>query len=135
MATSQWMDDSILGLEPFDKEHMGLFRLIDDLNEALKAKMGDVVIDSILADLENYTITHFGHEEEFFERIDYPKRGEHIAEHLKFANDIARFRLEFFENKIGVPVKVVSYLRDWLMNHIKIKDMDYGRFAKEQGCV
>ena len=135
MAIAQWMDQLMLGIEPFDHEHAGLFRLIDDLNEAMKARLGDVVLNSILEELENYTVNHFRHEEEFFEKIGYPKQDEHCAEHQKFTNDIARFRLELFQNQIGLSVKVVTYLREWLNGHIMLKDMDYGKFAKEGGFV
>jgi len=133
MAISQWMDELMLGIEPFDNEHIVLFRLIDDVNEALKARLGDAVLNSILGELENYAATHFRNEEVFLEEISYPRRGEHIAQHLKFTNDIAGFRLDLFENKLGLPVKVVNYLRDWLYNHIKIKDKDYANFVKEGG--
>ena len=133
MAISQWMDELLLGIEPFDTEHSVLFRLIDDLNEAMRARLGDVVLDSMLGELENYAQTHFFDEEEFFKKIGYPKKDEHIAEHLKFTNDIAGFRQESFQSQVGLSVKIVTYLREWLKTHIKMKDMDYGQFAKEHG--
>lgn len=135
MAISQWMDELLLGLEPFDSEHKILFQLIDDLNEAMKARLGDVVIDSILGDLENYARTHFQHEEEYFLKIAYPRQAEHSIEHLKFTNDIAGFRQELFQSPMGLPVKVVNYLRNWLYTHIKVKDKDFGYFARQNGWV
>ena len=133
MAIFQWMDELLLGLEPFDSEHKVLFRLIDDLNEAMKARLGDVVIDSILDELEKYAKTHFRHEEEFFLKIAYPGQEQHSIEHLKFTNDIASFRQDLFQTPMGLSVKVVNYLRNWLYTHIKVKDKDFGYFARQHG--
>lgn len=133
MAVSQWMNELLLGMEPFDTEHKGLFQLIDDLDQALRARQADAVLDILLEELENYTKTHFLHEEELFSKIAYPKMDEHTAEHLRFTNDIASFRQDLFQVQVGLPVKVSSYLRDWLRTHIKVKDKDYGDFAREHG--
>jgi hemerythrin len=135
MAISQWMDELRTGVEQFDNEHAQLFRLIDDLNGALKARLGDVVIDEVLNSLEKYTNTHFLHEEEFMAHMEYPKQEEHKIEHQKFANDIAKYRLDLFQSSVGLSVSIAYYLREWLNTHIKVKDKEYGAFAKEKGLI
>lgn len=135
MAISQWEDELKTGVEQFDNEHAVLFRLIDDLNNAMRARQGDVVIDGILESLETYAKTHFRHEEEFMEKIEYPKLQEQISEHQKFTNDIAGFRFDMLQNHLDITIRVGNYLREWLRAHIKIKDKDYGSFAREKGLI
>ncbi len=73
-----WGPKLILGIEEIDGQHKKLVSLINQLHKAMKLKKGSQNSGKILNSLADYTVYHFGYEEDLFEKYSYPGTAEHI---------------------------------------------------------
>ena len=74
---------------------------------------------SILDELKDYTKTHFTHEEEYMESIDYQAIFIQKAQHKAFIQKLESLNYEDMdENQEGTISDILSFLTDWLVNHI-----------------
>ena len=64
-----WGPKLILGIDKIDDQHKELVSLINQLHKAMKSKKGRQKSGEILNGLADYTVYHFGHEEELFDKI------------------------------------------------------------------
>ena len=133
MALIQWNDDLNVGVLEIDRQHQRLVGMINDLNDAMKQGQGKDVLDKIINGLTNYTKTHFGIEEKYFDQFGYPDANNHKKEHLNFTKKVTEFKAGFDKGKIGLSIEVMNFLSNWLQNHIKRVDKKYGPFFNEKG--
>ena len=132
MALMKWSDMLSVKVARFDKEHQNLIAIINDLHEAMMVGKGKEVVTSILKRLMDYTSTHFKSEELVLSQYGYPDLAQQKAEHKKFINQILDIQKQLLENK-AFPSTVLSFLRDWLNNHIMKEDKKYGSYLNEKG--
>ncbi|MCG8615311.1 MAG: bacteriohemerythrin, partial [Desulfobacterales bacterium] len=86
----------------------------------------------ILTELTEYTVFHFGFEEEQFDRFGYPETTAHKKVHQELVAQVSAFGKEFSEGKASVTMDLMDFLKDWLKNHIMKTDMAYAPFLKEK---
>ena len=95
-------------------QHKKLFVLIAELatNKADAAK---------LKELLDLVVLHFGTEENLFKEKGWEesKATAHKAIHDKFVNDAIA------GTKDGVTDATIDFLKNWLVSHIKVSDMQY----------
>jgi hemerythrin len=116
-----------------DSEHQKLFHLINQLHEAMKVGKGRVVIGNIVRELEAYTQTHFSAEEALLARAQYQRLSEHVLQHKKFVAQVQKFRDDLEAGKLGDSIGVLTFLKDWLANHIKQTDKIYSEHLNSHG--
>lgn len=56
---------------------------------------------------------------------------QHKREHYEFSLTVTQFQKDFHEGKQTLSNDVLSFLRDWLFDHIFNADAEYARFARE----
>lgn len=112
----------LTGIPQIDEEHTRLFELAE---EAYQLMQDDFLHDkydqlvSILDELKDYTKTHFTHEEEYMESIDYQAIFIQKAQHKAFIQKLESLNYEDMdENQEGTISDILSFLTDWLVNHI-----------------
>jgi hemerythrin len=132
MAFMEWESDFSVGIDEIDKQHHHLIDLINLLFDAMKAKKSGEVMERLIKELIDYTQSHFKTEEALFVRFAYPEAAGHVAEHGNFIETVAKFNRDFLDKKIGVSIKILDFLMDWLKNHILVKDRAYGPFLSEK---
>ena len=134
MALIEWSDQLSVHVVEFDADHHRLISILNNLWEASEERRGHEVIDAILADLIEYTRTHFAREEEMFGRWAYPGVELHKQAHARLlataANLQAKFRAEQSET---VADEVFEFLRDWLVKHILGDDALYANYFRSLG--
>ncbi|MGI6102631.1 MAG: bacteriohemerythrin [Bacillota bacterium] len=86
-----------------------------------------------MAGLQQYAKTHFASEERLSAEYGYPDAGKHKKQHNDFAGKVDDFRTELDEGRLGLSVKVLHFLSDWLQSHIKGSDKQYSTFFNERG--
>lgn len=108
--------------ERIDKEHKVLF---DIALKALDYHDTDIKshIKITINELYDYMKTHFSHEEEFMEKIKYPK----IEEHKKIHSSIIEQMNEFIKSLSKISIieferKLIEYIDIWLIGHILYED-------------
>ncbi len=55
----------------------------------------------------------------------YPESEQHKVEHSKFIKKLNSLKSNFNKGKITISLEILNFLKDWLLNHIKISDKKY----------
>jgi hemerythrin len=133
VALIQWSSSLSVKVKQIDDEHQKLIKLINDLNDAMRVGKGKDVLSKIINELVNYAAVHFTTEERYFDRFGYQESSSHKSEHKAFVDEVYRFKKDFDEGRIGLSMKVMDFLSDWLKNHIVGIDQKYSSFFIEKG--
>ncbi|MCX5829220.1 MAG: bacteriohemerythrin [Deltaproteobacteria bacterium] len=133
MALIKWSDSFSVNVVEIDKQHQKLVGMINDLDDAMRQGKGKDVLGKIVNGLISYTGTHFKTEERYFDQFGYPEANSHKKEHSDFVAKVSEFKDGFEKGKIGLTIKVMDFLSDWLQNHIKGVDKKYGPFFNDKG--
>ena len=133
MALILWDNSYSVNITEIDKQHQQLIALINDLNDAMKEGRGNNVLSQIIDDLFAYAGEHFANEEKYFDKFGYPAAASHKIEHANFVKKISEFRNGFKNGQLALTIEVMSFLKDWLKNHIQGIDKKYSPFFIEKG--
>ena len=134
MAFMTWTDDMSVGVAMFDAEHKEIVELINELDENMRAGSADLNLDKASEGLFAHTEQHLCHEEEYFERVQYPLAAEHKAYHDELRQQIVRIREEMDNgNSTVLGAELLRFLREWLVPHIEFDDKKYGAFLNTKG--
>ncbi len=119
-----------VGITQVDQEHHKLFeiaaRVYDDLGASTEVATAD--LPGAIAELLDYTATHFASEEALMETAGYPDLLAHKALHqhlLSRARDMA-MRAELEQQY--VPIELNHFTVQWLTEHILVSDKNFGEF-------
>lgn len=135
MAMIQWHSGLSVNVKEIDGQHQKLVKLISDLDDAMRLGKGKEMLGSIVSELAKYTMVHFSTEEKYFDQFGYPDAPDHKLEHRKFVEEVSKFRNEFDAGRVGLSIKVMDFLSDWLKNHIMGMDRKYGPYFNQKGLV
>lgn len=128
-----WSNDLSVGINSIDTQHKLLISLINELHTAMKSRRSQNELLSIIDNLKNYTVTHFGYEEELFATHGYPDTVAHKEQHRKFVAEVVEFEVGVRSGKLTVTMDVMKFLKDWLTHHIKGTDKQYSTFLSSKG--
>ena len=124
-----WNEELETGIDVIDQQHKRIVELINQLNLVSKGK-ADGNVGDVLAELVDYTLSHFVFEEELMEEAGYPFSKAH-----KRVHDIFTARVNEYKMRFDAGEDVTDALRDmlsrWLFNHIKGDDKAYARVVKQ----
>ncbi len=118
-----WDESLAVNIAEIDNEHKRLIKFVDEFYDKLQLGVGSTVVVKTVDELVTYTLTHFQHEEAEMTRIAYAMAEQHREQHIEMidmVNDLTRDIAD------GIPlsaIKLSSFLRDWLNNHIFKTDM------------
>ena len=133
MALIYWMPEFNTGIEIIDQQHRLLVDIINELGAAQDSGKDRQVIFKLLNKLGMFAASHFAREEHFFEVHGYPGMEDHLQEHDYFEDMIFQFEDEYKAGKQDLTPTVLSFLSDWLVNHINGSDQEYVPFLKSRG--
>lgn len=133
MAIIDWSDEYSVSVKEMDEQHKKLIAMINELNEAMKSGKGKDVMEKILKNLVDYTVTHFASEEKLMQSGDYPGYLAQKSQHEALTKQVIEFQTKYHEGKAVLSVEIMSFLKDWLVNHIKGSDKKYGPFLNKKG--
>ncbi len=131
MALLEWDEKLSVSIKEIDDQHKKLFEIINSLHAAMKHGKGVDIIEEIISELKDYTHYHFSAEEAYMEKANYSEIASHRDCHREFVNKLEDFQKELDESKFGLSIKVMHFLADWLVKHIKDTDQKYSSFIKE----
>ena len=127
----QFNSKFIVGVAQIDREHLQLFELAARVYDGLGASGEEAKAASraAVAELLDYTTTHFTSEEKLMERAGYPELDEHRRQHghlLTLARDL-EVLAEFGDQSL--PVELSHFITRWLIDHIEANDKRFGEFV------
>ncbi len=133
MELVQWSESLSVTIREIDRQHQKLFDMINELHQAQLQGKGKDVQGKIVNGLISYTNEHFGNEEKYFDKYNYPDAANHKKAHAEFVAKVVTFRDDLQKNKMGLSLSIMMFLSDWLKKHIMVTDMKYVPFFKENG--
>ncbi len=135
MPIVSWKDEYSVGIAKIDDEHKQLIAMIDKAHDYVESQPNSEAVQELLADMENYAVSHFDTEEAYMKVYDYPETKKHKAEHAVFLKRVKEADINFADDTF-VPgtVKILSFLADWLVKHIFGSDKQFGEFLMEKGA-
>jgi len=125
-----WNGALATGHPEIDEQHRKLIDLANRLNEAMQRGEARSEIGAVLEDLIKYTTFHFQFEENLMKKAGYPELFQHQREHKKLVNDVLA-RKARFDSGAALSSELLSFLRDWLVNHIMKTDKALARGLKQ----
>jgi hemerythrin-like metal-binding protein len=129
----EWKDEYSVGIDSIDRQHRRLVNLINQLHTAVTYSTGEEFEREALDELVDYTKTHFTYEEGLMEQNGYPDFDEHKAQHKQMIEKVGEVLAEYEKDQDTAMNNALSYLSDWLINHINGTDKQYSSFLIGKG--
>ena len=129
MAISDLLPDYTVHHAVMDKHHHTLFRLIDQLDNAIREKNEYALIGEVLESLLSYTKMHFAAEEKLMRLAGFPGLPEHKDAHDRLVNQVQE--LQRGHRKGDRAVIKQFMMKDWLVDHILGMDGRYVPYFRE----
>ncbi|MDR3176978.1 MAG: bacteriohemerythrin [Desulfovibrio sp.] len=130
MRLIEWTPDLGVGIELIDNQHKMLCAYINTLNRALRDGRFELVGRDIVTSLKSYTVSHFSTEEQYFTHTQYPHTAEHMQIHKKFVDKVIAVEAQLATGSAHVGDDLLEFLKNWLLNHIRVTDHQYAPFVK-----
>jgi hemerythrin len=129
MALIQWTQEMSVGLESIDTDHKLLLKLINQMDEGIRNKRGNDMVNAVIEALLEYTDYHFRREEVLMAACGYPDIEAHTQIHSVLRDQVAQIRDRHAGNPASIRDReVLSFLRNWLTSHIMGRDKLYAPF-------
>lgn len=122
-----------VGVPLIDEEHAQIFDYANQIYELLNEEFVPDKYDNIkdlLEKLTNYAKKHFADEEEYMESIQYKKIFTQKVQHQAFLDELEKYDLETIEqleNQDVVISRMLTFVTDWLVQHILEVDTQIGK--------
>ena len=129
----EWDTSFATGVDRYDNAHKVLFKMVNDLHDAMQQKRSKEAIGQILNGLAEYTVNHFADEERSFAQTGYPEEAQHKQLHKKLVDQVVELQGKFKSGEALLTQDVITFLQDWLINHIKGVDKRYGPHLSKNG--
>lgn len=131
----EWSEQMATGIAAIDNQHRYLFDTLSQANEQLLSSSDAALLATITSDLLSYALMHFETEEQLMQRYDYattcPEAARHhISQHREFSRQVVAVRDCLHEGRQVSRIDVLTYLNDWLRNHVLGIDQQFGTFVR-----
>lgn len=121
------------GIQIVDEEHAKLFEYANQIYELLNEEFMVDKYDNIkdlLIKLKDYAKVHFADEEAYMESIQYKKIFTQKVQHQAFIDALEEYDLDEIdqmEDQDAVISKMLTFVTDWLVDHILNLDTQIGK--------
>ncbi|MHC4753976.1 MAG: bacteriohemerythrin [Planctomycetota bacterium] len=134
MAQIEWDNSLSVGIDLIDEQHKMLIQRLNDLSKAVEMMQGEAEITKTLEFMIDYTNFHFSSEEEYMAKEKYSGLDDQQKQHEEFKN-ILKDLVEDFEEEgptRALTTSINTFLVNWLKQHIKGLDLQFGNFLKDK---
>jgi hemerythrin len=121
----EWKDQYSLGIVEIDDQHKLLMGGFSSIEESIVQNKGWSETHYAIVELIKIAHMHFSFEEALMRIFGYPGTEPHQMEHQHFfakLDSIERLAL-----KETAKIEVVTFMQDWLANHILANDRAYAK--------
>jgi len=123
MGIAKWDDSYKTGHKIVDTQHQELFRMVNELHDAIVANKSKQILQPTLEKLAKYTIEHFRSEETLMTEVKYPAINPHKRKHDELTKQVKELIEKYQTGKAVLSMTLSNFLADWLRHHIKEDDM------------
>ena len=124
----------LVGVEQIDREHRKLFDIAARTYDSLGASdaVGQALLQDAVAELIDYTATHFANEEGIMTEAGYPGLAIHRDQHRHLLARVRDMEMRVEIEDATVAVDLTHFLYRWLVDHIESSDRRFGDFVRAQ---
>jgi hemerythrin len=133
MPLITWNDQLSVNIAIIDSQHQKLVEMINRLHDAMKAGEAKDSLKTIVAELMQYTGSHFQTEERYFDQFGYSDTAAHKKEHADFVAKVSEFKDGLDTGALTLSIEVMQFLSNWLKSHIKGTDQQYVECFHQNG--
>ena len=133
MAFFTWQSKFDFDIESIDTDHKKLVSLIDDLYTAMSQGQAKAIIQGVVKELIDYTRVHFRREEFYMKSTGYSDYENHKKAHDTFVDQVRLYQQKLDQGKDNISIDVLTFLREWLSEHILNTDKKYIPHLKNYG--
>ena len=126
----------LVGVPHIDDEHRTLFQILGEVHDACQSSdpAAAQTVHSAVAELLDYTRTHFASEEAAMKASAYPALAAHTELHQDLLARVRDFEIRAdFDAEFGPP-ELATFLYRWLANHILVEDKAFGEYCLGTGA-
>lgn len=130
-STVQFGPAYLVGIPQVDQEHQQLFAIVARIQEALEED-GDGAQEAArraVAELLDYTRTHFASEEALMAAAGYPDLRAHQALHQELLRQVGEMELRVEVGEPSASLDLSRFLARWLIVHIQAWDQHFGAYV------
>jgi hemerythrin len=134
----QWKDSYSVNVQVIDDQHKQLFAIAGKLMDLIKSSSEEEdryeEIREVLNELKNYTEYHFDYEEQLLRRNGYDIVDDHKVQHEEFIGKLSDLqKQDIYIKQKNAMMNILTFLIDWISEHIVKEDIMYGKFLNEKG--
>ena len=133
MALITWNNSLSVNIKSIDNEHKEFIAMLNEFYDNIVLESNKKNISEILKKMKDYSIYHFSNEEEELKRYGYPGFEAHKKEHGNFIEKVNEMEKRFIDGKLILSLELITFLKDWLQNHIMVSDKRYSEFLILKG--
>ncbi|GAM10814.1 methyl-accepting chemotaxis protein [Geobacter sp. OR-1] len=127
-----WSNSFSVKVSKMDQEHQRLIDMINNLYISMREGHGNESIGAILDELIEYTKTHFSHEEKLMKESGYPGYEDQKRAHESLIRQVVEIHGKF-KSGAALSQEIMTFLKNWLVNHIQGMDKRYGPYLNKKG--
>jgi hemerythrin len=129
----KWSDTYSMGIKLIDDQHKGLLDFVNDLlnHSTGNEKEERIYFKKVIQQAVQYIQVHFATEEKMMLATKFPGYKEHKRTHDEFTLTVVQSAEDFKSGKKRVLSKFACFLRDWVLTHIAVMDVQYAAYFKK----
>ncbi len=133
----KWNTDYETGVEEIDEQHQILVNTLNEANKLLAKECTLENLQNITKDLLSYALYHFETEEELMQDYNYEDAhptdfNNHMKQHRVFSAKVVEVRDSLKAGNLIEREELISFLLNWLINHINKTDKKLGIFLQSK---
>jgi hemerythrin len=127
-----WSDSYSTGINMIDEQHKGLLDLVNELFNHVTGNKAEehAYFQEVIQQAVNYVKFHFATEEKYMTTISFPGFAEHKKVHEQFVLTVIKTIKDFNEGNKLTLENFANFLKDWVLSHIAVMDMQYANFDR-----
>lgn len=125
-----WKDDYLSGNRLIDDQHQSLFRVANELLEAVLVAAPKEEISSTVTHLLDDVSQHFRDEERILESVGYPGLDKHVAEHAELQEKSLELAERFNTDTLEVGEIFQFLVYEVVMQHMLGADQEFFPFTR-----
>jgi hemerythrin-like metal-binding protein len=133
MALIVWDARLATGHPAIDEQHQTMAEIVNRLHGAMKQGKGKGELQGILVFLYDYTVSHFAMEEGLMAQHGYSGMARHRQIHADLVRQLAELVDKFQQCSASLTLPVMTFLEDWLVQHIMGEDQLFAAELREKG--
>ena len=127
-------EELVTGVDTIDRQHAALITIINHLLASAQEGEGKNQLQNIIFFLNGYVETHFGEEEKYMQKYNYPEYEYHFQQHQYFRRFVNDLNNKIYMEKVDpmLHIKAIKVIKDWLINHVTKVDMLLADFLRNR---